>query len=226
MVRGLAEADAGKVVRARVDGAFKSFDDFARRTGLGAGALKKLAQADAFRSLPLERRDALWRALPPRESYPLFAGIEASEPPAALPAMAPLQEVLADYRSAGLTLRCHPISFLRPLLDRLRAVSAAGLAERRNGVRVKVAGIVLLRQRPSTAKGVTFVTLEDETGTINLIVRQEVWERCRRVARSASVMLAHGHLQNEAGVIHVLVTKLEDLSAPLVELRTTSRDFR
>src|SRR5262249_21165334 len=146
-------------VQARKDGPFLSFEDFARRTGLGAGALKKLAQADAFRSLHLDRRSALWRSLPQRKPLPLFDPVDLEEPVDALPPMAPLQEVLADYGSAGLTLRQHPMSFLRPMLERRGAVSAKGLATLPTNCQVEVAGIVLLRQRPGTAKGITFVTL-------------------------------------------------------------------
>lgn len=226
MVRGLGEKPGKLIVQARGDKPFESVDDLAQRTGLGNAILKKLAQADAFRSLPLERRAALWQALPPREPLPLFAEPAAEPVPAELPVMAPLQEVLADYGAAGLTLRQHPISFLRPVLDEEDVVPAIRLKDLPHGRRLKVAGVVLLRQRPSTANGITFVTLEDETGMVNLIVRQEVWERYRPVARGATIMLAHGQLQKEAEIIHVLVTRLEDWSSALRELHTTSRDFR
>jgi error-prone DNA polymerase len=143
-----------------------------------------------------------------------------------LPDLAPLQEVLADYGSAGLTLRQHPMSFLRSVLDRLGVVPAAGLANLESGIFLTVAGVVLLRQRPSTAGGITFVTLEDETGMVNLIVRRETWERYRRAARSATVMLVKGHLQKEKEVIHILAARLQDLSATFADLSTRSRDFR
>jgi error-prone DNA polymerase len=185
-----------------------------------------LAKADAFRSLPLQRRTALWRALPSRDDYPLFARMEEPETPIALPPMTPYQEVLADYGSAGLSLRPHPMSFLRARLDKLRVVPAAKMAEMTTGKMLRVAGVVLLRQRPSTAKGITFVTLEDETGMINLIVRPDVWERYRKAARGAIAMLVTGYLQNEAEIVHVLTTRIDDLSAQLAELVTTSRDFR
>jgi error-prone DNA polymerase len=226
LVHGLARRHADAIARHRHDGPFVSFDDFARRTALSSAVLRKLAAADAFRSLRLDRRSALWRSLPSREPFPLFDHVDEAETTPALPVMGPLEEVLADYGSAGLSLRQHPMAFLRPRLDELDVQPANRLSELDVDCRLKVAGVVLLRQRPSTAKGITFVTLEDETGMLNLIIRQNVWERNRRVARSASVMLAHGRLQKEASVIHVLVTKLEDLSAKLAELHTTSRDFR
>jgi error-prone DNA polymerase len=226
MVAGLARSPADAIVQSRTDGPFVSFDNLARRTGLRSAALKKLARADAFGSLRLGRRAALWQSLPSREPVPLFDNVDTQEPAAMLPPAEELQEVLADYGSTGLSLRQHPITFFRPLLDRLGAVPASRLRSMETGCKLQVAGIVLLRQRPSTANGITFVTLEDETGMVNLIVRQEVWERHRLVARSACALLARGHLQREAEIIHILVTRLEDWSAPLRDMRSASRDFR
>jgi error-prone DNA polymerase len=224
LVHGLARAHAERIMQQRKP--FTSLDDFARRTGLRSPALKQLARADAFRSLGLGRRAALWQALPRGPLLPLFKDMDMEEPTPSLPALAPLEEVLADYGSAGLTLRQHPMAFLRPTLDKLRVARADDLPDLKVNCRVKAAGVVLVRQRPSTANGITFVTLEDESGMINLIVRKHVWERYRRAARTAAVMLAHGYLQKEAGVIHILVTRLEDLSTLLADLGTTSRDFR
>jgi error-prone DNA polymerase len=226
MVSGLGQAPAEAIMRARADGPFTSFEDLAVRTGLRSGSLKALARADAFGSLRLGRRAALWQSLPPREPVPLFQEPDVEEPPTTLPPVAPLEEVLADYGSTGLTLRQHPVSFFRHLLDRLKVVPAGHLGTMKPGCRLKVAGIVLLRQRPGTANGITFVTLEDETGMVNLIVRQGIWERYRRVARTAVALVAYGQLQREADVIHVLVTKLEDFSAPLATFDAKSRDFR
>jgi error-prone DNA polymerase len=226
MVRGLGQQHGEQIVQQRRQLPFVSFDDFVRRTSLPHAALKKLAQADVFRSLHLNRRASMWQAAPPNESLPLFDMLDRDEPPAALPALAPIQEVLADYGSAGLTLRQHPMSFLRSFLDKHQVVCAAELARRKSGDWLTVAGVVLLRQRPSTAGGITFVTLEDETGMVNLIVRPEIWERYRRAARAATVMLVHGRLQHEHKVIHVLAARLEDLSAKFADLSTRSRDFR
>jgi error-prone DNA polymerase len=226
MIRGLARAHADVIVCCRADGPFASFADFARRTGLRSATLKKLAHADAFRSLDLDRRSALWRSLPSREPFPLFDGLDAEDTPVTLPPMAPIKEVLADYGSSGLSLKQHPMSFLRPMLEERGVVPAKALAELPVDRMLKVAGIVLLRQRPGTAKGITFVTLEDETGMFNLIVRPEVWEKHHRVARSADVLLVHGRLQRESGIVHVLVSGMEDLSAYLSDLNVSSRDFR
>ena len=142
-----------------------------------------------------------------------------------LPQMSPAEEVLADYRTAGFSLKAHPMQFLREELDRLGAVPAGRLKDWPNGKPVCVAGIVLVRQRPGTAKGITFVTLEDETGIANLIVRPGVWKRYRQAALGATLLLARGKLQRQGQVIHVLTTKLENLSDRLQELASQSRDF-
>jgi error-prone DNA polymerase len=225
LIRGFRETQAEAIVAARGDRPFGSFEEFARRTGLSSAVLKRLGQADAFGSLAVDRRTALWRALPQREPPNLFSAAQFEEVPAALPEMAPYSEVLADYRTAGLTLRQHPISFLRDALNKLKITPAVRLQSVRNGKWLRVAGVVLMRQRPSTAKGITFVTLEDETGIVNLIVRPNVWERHHRVARTAIAMIAHGRLQHEHGVIHVLVSRLEDLSESVAELEASVRNF-
>jgi error-prone DNA polymerase len=209
---------------------FASVDDFTRRTGLSPKAVAKLARADAFQSLEVNRRLSLWQSLgqEPRgaAARPLLADLNDDEPLVALPAMTGQQEVHADYQTAGLSLKAHPIGFLRESLDELGVVPAAQLAEIADGRFVRVAGLVLVRQRPGTAKGITFVTLEDETGVANLIIRMDVWERFYHVARTAPAYIAHGRLQNQQGVIHVLVTKLENLSQSLANLGARSRDFQ
>lgn len=225
LVRGLAQRYVDQIVEARKAGPFRTFSEFIRRTGLRAAVLKRLSLADAFGSLEMDRRTTLWRALPERGPLTLFDEVDQPETPVTLPPMTALENVLADYTNAGLTLRQHPVSFLRSLLDEMKIVPAVKLLSMKTDRRLKVAGIVLLRQRPSTANGITFVTLEDETGMVNLIIRRQIWERYRKVARQATAMIAHGILQNEAGVIHVLVNRLEDLSARLSDLTIKSRDF-
>jgi error-prone DNA polymerase len=225
LIGGLNRKHADAVVAARAGGPFRTFSEFVRRTGLRAGALKRLSQADAFGSLQMDRQTTLWRSLPERGPATPFDQTDIDEAPVPLPALTPFEEVLADYRSAGLTLREHPISFFRRELDALGIAPANRLPVLPNDRRVMVGGIVLLRQRPSTAKGITFVTLEDETGTVNLIVRMPVWERYRRVARTAVAMIAHGRLQIEGEIIHVLVDRMEDMSAKLGDFASRSRDF-
>lgn len=240
MVSGLSRAHVDSIIERRADGPFVSFDDFARRTRLSNAVLSRLSKADAFGSLTLERRKALWNSLPVQKVMPLFDGPEPNgrlatndagrdadpEPPVALPVASPLSEVVADYQATGLSLRDHPMKFLRPFLEKRRVAKASDLAILPVDRRVKVAGLTLMRQRPGTASGITFVTLEDETGFANLIVRPEIWERYHQAARTATAMLAHGRLQRQDKVIHVLVTRLDDLSEMLTDLDPRSRDFR
>lgn len=254
MLSGLGEA-AGRVIeRAREAGPFLSIDDFAKRTGLGQSVVKRLAEADAFGSVGAGRRQSLWQALgqeKKRRAMPLFDNVvapsgagakqvdqdeqvimqagQAMDVPA-LPPMLEYEEVVADYRTAGLSLRAHPISFYRDQLTRLGITPARRLVELENNDSVIVAGLVLLRQRPGTAKGITFVTLEDETGTVNLVVHQQTWDRFYRIARGAPAWIAHGHIQTVAekfsAVIHVVVRRLEALGEQLRQLDVKARDFR
>ncbi len=234
MVRGLSQSVASTFVKARAAGPFLSVGDVTRRARLPRAVVKRLADADAFGSLRTSRRQALWIALAQDKTaraQPLFeaAGLDDDadeELFAALPRMDGRQEVFADYQTTGLSLRQHPIAFYRQELDRLGVTPHARLAERANGELVRVAGLVLMRQRPGTAKGITFVTLEDETGAANLIIHQRTWDRYRRVARRTPAWLAHGELQSTHSVIHIVVTRLEALPERLAELHTKSRDFR
>jgi error-prone DNA polymerase len=227
MVVGLPRAQALHVEQQQP---FGSMDDFTRRSGVPSKIAARLAKADAFGSLKLNRRASLWRALVPidaKGSCPLFDNLAAdSEPAVELPTMDNRQEVFDDYRSIGLSLKAHPVSFFRNQLDQLDVVPAAKLAELKDGRFVRVGGLVLVRQRPGTAKGITFVTLEDETGVANLIIRMDVWERFYTVARTAPAYIASGRLQNQQGVIHVLVSRLENLSDAVNDLRSRSRDFQ
>ena len=229
MIVGLPQSLAEKIVAARRHVRFTSIDDFAARSGVSPSVVTRLARADAFRSCSLDRRTSLWQTLGQERragDQPLFANLDHAESPVALPVMGGRQEVFADYQTIGLSLKAHPISFYRDEMNRLAIVPAAQLANLKNGRFVRVGGLVLVRQRPGTAKGITFVTIEDETGTANLIVRMDVWERFYQVARTASAYIAHGRLQKEKEVIHVLVTKLENLAETLQGLRTQSRDFQ
>jgi error-prone DNA polymerase len=227
MLQGLAAAAAQGIEAARRQGPFRSVQDFARRTRLGRATIARLAKGGAFGSLCPDRREALWQALAQGpKPLPLLDCLEAdADPPAALPRMSAAEEVLADYRTAGFSLRAHPLKFLRARLDRRRIARAEQLKILPDGGPVRVAGIVLVRQRPGTAKGITFVTLEDETGQANLIIRPDVWNRFRQAAHGATLLMAQGRLQRQNDVIHVLVTRLENLSDQLAELGPQSRDF-
>jgi error-prone DNA polymerase len=230
LVSGLRATTAEIVARARCAGPFRSLDEFARKTRLSQSEIVRLAQADAFQSLNRGRRSALWEALSQKQEdagRPLLAALEAEdEAGVPLPDMVPQEEVFADYRTCGLSLKAHPLSFHRAELEQLRVLPAAQLAAVANNRQVRVAGLVLLRQRPSTAKGITFVTLEDETGTANLVVHQTTWDRYYEIARRSPAWIAHGRLESKDSVIHVVVNRLEDLSQRLQGLQTHSRDFR
>ncbi len=359
MIRGMSCRQAEQIVKARGDRPFRSWEDFVQRTRLGRSTLCRLAQAGAFGSLRLTRRQGLWQALEVQSDLPLFAREDSSSfrsdplahhnpgtwttpprqdrsppisqseaegidrfpryalpnqndgsvwhspggsdafsrtgsrrsriqvsgadeglrkgvannqpgenpqeenlpekpgkrPPNArlegnpplqeriaesetsvdysppyhqscpLPEMNLLEEVLRDYQTLGLSLRAHPMSFLRSWLDRQRVTPAAFLPQKADGAPVWVAGVVLVRQRPSTAKGITFMTLEDETGQVNLIIRPDVWRRWRQAALSATIILVQGRLQKQGEIIHVRCAKLLDLSEKLRTLPDCSRDF-
>ncbi len=188
--------------------------------------LRRLSGADAFGSLDLNRRGALWRSLPEQKRLPLFEYLETDEPAVCLPVLPPLEEVIADYQTTGLSLRNHPLAFFRKALEARGIITAQQLAEVPNDRRYKVAGLVLLRQRPQTANGITFVSLEDETGIANLVIRADVWEHFRQVARTAVVLIARGLLERQNEVIHLVVDHLEDLSPLLANVEPHSRDFR
>jgi error-prone DNA polymerase len=231
MLHGLPQSQAEVIEAARLDGPFLSQHDFARRTGLARSIVMRLAAADALASLGRDRRGAMWEALAQQKSkrsLPLLDGLDnnADDAPVELPEMKLHDQVVADYQTTGLSLRAHPLQEFRPQLEDLGVTPAEQLAEIPNNRPVRVAGLVLLRQRPSTAHGITFVTLEDETGTSNLVIHQRTWERYFRVARHAAAMIAHGRLEAKDSVIHVVVNRLEDLSERLRDLKSRSRDFR
>jgi error-prone DNA polymerase len=216
MIRGLSETHALQIVAQRP---YRTIAEFGRRTGLSNAVLSRLSRADAFRSIESNRRTALWQSLP--EQLNLF---EVDDPQVALLPLSPWEEVSADYRSTGMSLRDHPMKFLRPRLTGV--TTSEGLMALKHTERVRVSGLVLLRQRPSTANGITFVTLEDETGVSNLIIHPQVWERFHRVARRSQAMIAEGTIQRRDNVIHVFVERLKDLTDFLQGTATRSRDFR
>lgn len=230
MLRGFSHEYAVVIEEARErGGAFTSFDDFATRTKLNRSALQLLARSDAFVSLDVNRRDALWKAMPAQKDMPLFKDIDgplAEEADPELPGMSAQEDVVQDYSTAGLSLKKHPVSFLREQLTQLRAISTEELSSHTPDRRVKVAGLVLMRQRPQTANGITFMTLEDETGIANLVVFPNVWQRFRQTARFASVLMASGKLQREGDIIHVVCDRLDDVSEMLQQLDSRSRNFR
>jgi error-prone DNA polymerase len=226
MVRGLARKAADAILAARGDRPYRSVADLARRSGVGQPILARLAHADAFAGLGIPRRIALWQLLAVADEPPLLAGlVDDDEVSPALPAMPLAIQVDCDYHSVGLSLKAHPLSFIRPALDTIKVVTAKALDERPDKSYVRVAGLVLVRQQPSTAKGTVFVTLEDETGIVNLIVRPQVWKRYGRAGSRAATLLASGRLQRVNNVTHVSATKLEDLTDLIPTITPASRDF-
>ncbi len=226
LLRGVAGGLVAGVVRARREEPFVSLCDLVRRSGAARATLARLAAADALASLGLDRRRALWDILALEdEELPLFAAVEPVEAVPRLPRTSMMQRVTADYASVGLSLRTHPVALVRGELDRLGAHPARALRTAPQGRRLRVAGLVLVRQRPPTAKGILFCTLEDETGIANLIVRPEVFERYRREACTAVMLLAHGRVERQGEVVHLLVQRLTDLSHALREVSSQSRDF-
>ena len=221
MVKGLSNAHAAEVVTARGDRAYGSVDELWCRARVPPSALERLAEADAFQDLGLGRRAALWaiRGLPD-EALPLFAAADVGraprpeivEPPILIVPMPAGRNVVEDYTHVGLTLREHPVSFLRGDLHARGIAPCADLLTSRDGQRLTVAGLVLVRQRPGTATGVIFITLEDETGIANLVVWSSLFDRQRRIVLSASMLACRGRVQREGDVIHVVAEQLEDLS--------------
>lgn len=232
MIRGLKIAAAETVMMERNrQGKFKDLADFTRRTRFGQATITQFADSGALSSLTGDRRAAYWQSLAQDDQakeLSLFEamGADVDDPlPETLKPMEPIEEVYADYATTGLSLRAHPLSFVREPLDRLRVTTAKGLKTTKDGKFVRVAGLVLLRQRPSTAKGITFVTLEDETGSMNLVLKPEIWQRHYKVARQSNSWLAHGVLENREGVIHVVVGRIDDLAGHVGDLQQRSQDF-
>jgi error-prone DNA polymerase len=223
-IKGLKkEADGEVIMAARAAGA-RTPADFAR-AGVAQRALELLAEADAFAGAGLSRRDALWAVKGLKGEVkidaqaPLLAGLPLFEDAVALPAMGLPQQVAEDYRTTSLSLKAHPCGFFRPMLSELGAVPAERLAGIRNGRKVSVGGLVLIRQRPGTAKGVVFLTLEDETGVANAVVWKDCFDAHRRTVMSASFLVVHGKVQAADGVIHVVAEGFTDLSAQLARMK-------
>ncbi len=237
MVKGLAVADAARIVAARMNKQFESVDDVWRRSDVPTEALVQLAEADAFRpSLNLERRDALWAIKALRdEPLPLFAAAaereavvipEQQEPEVELRQMTEGHNVVEDYGHVGLTLREHPLAFLRRDLQARNIITCAEAMNSCDSRWVYAAGLVLVRQKPGSAKGVMFITIEDETGPANVVVWPSLFEKRRRVVLGASMMAINGRIQREGDVVHLVAQQLFDLSGDLSGLADRDTDFR
>ena len=226
LVGGLPEAQGLAIEQQRLNGAFNSVDELAHRTQLPRRSIALLAQAAALDSIAGHRRQAHWRAIGIERLPGALAGASAREDALPLPAPDEGEEIIADYRSLGLTLKRHPLALLRSKLHTLRVLRATDLRQVASGRKVRVAGIVTHRQRPETASGVIFMSLEDETGITNLIVWPSVQAEQRQPVFSGHLLVVQGELQSEMNVIHVIAEKVRDYSHWLGKLSTPSRDFR
>jgi error-prone DNA polymerase len=219
-IDGFSEAWAERLIAGRMMEPFGDFDGLVRRSGLTRAQLQKLAEADAMRSLGLDRRAALWkvRGVAAAAPTPLLADLKDNEPAMPLPAMARSEHVVADYQTTRLSLKDHPLHFLRERLRAERVLRCKRMAELSDGQPARVAGVVLVRQRPG--KGIVcFITLEDETGVANLVVLPEVFARYRKTIMTSRLLLAEGRVQkSEEGVTHLLVYKLTDRTSDLQRL--------
>ena len=223
--QGLKEAEMSQLVANR-GGGYDSVRDVWLRSGLSPSTIERLADLDAFRSLGLDRRDALWAArglnrVGGQEDLPLFEAATVDrtrEPDFDLPSMCLGEHIVEDYRTMGLSLKAHPVSLLREELTARRVVKSEQLTQIKNGERVRVSGLVLVRQRPGTASGVIFMTLEDETGIANIVVWPKLFEQYRREVLSGRFVAIDGPVQSESGVIHVIAERVHDYTPLLAKL--------
>ena len=224
-IEGLRLDAATRIVGARGDTHYTSVEELKARSGVNVAAVERLAEADAFRSMSLDRRGALWdaRALKGSPDLPLFAQAQARDEGwetdvVRLPAMPLSEHVVSDYQTVRLSLKAHPMHFLRDHYAGRGFVTADQLRSLRYGRRVSLAGLVLIRQRPGSAKGVCFITLEDETGIANLVVWPDAFAAQRKIVMGARLMVVHGMVQHDEAVVHVVARTLEDDTAMLRRL--------
>lgn len=225
-VNGLGESAKEKIEKEKTKGRFNSFEDFARRTSLPSSALEQLAIAGAFDCFGLKRRDALWKieALYRRNFDELK--IDSSKERAIFCKMNPCETLIADYSSIGFSTQQHPMNFLREGLNKKGVKSAIDLKTTPAGKKVSVAGVVILRQRPFTARGFLFITLEDETGLTNVVVRPQILKKYRKELIRSSILLVQGKLEKEEGIINILGERFTPLKFLEERVEFESRDFR
>lgn len=221
-VKGLKQEDVLLLISGRTK-KFQSINEL-RELGITAGTLERLSDADAFRSIGLDRREALWEVSTTDRPVHIFANqppIGNEETQVSLPVMSDSEHVVQDYASTSLSLKAHPVQFVREKLHQLRVLSTSQLSEGKNGDLVKVAGLVLVRQRPGTAGGVCFMTIEDETGYANLVIFESFFEKFRKEILQSKLIMVEGKLQIEGEVIHVIVKSCHDFSKLLRHLTAT-----
>jgi len=226
LVRGLGRAAAARLVGARAQAPFADVADLARRADLPPHETQRLAAADALASLAGHRRQQVWAATAQQPAPPLLRDAPIAEAPLALPPPPEGEDIVLDHAATGLSLRRHPLALLRPLLARRRLQSAQQLHGLPDGCLVRGCGLVTLRQQPATAGGVVFVTLEDETGVVQVICWRSLRERQRSVLLHARLLAVRGRWQREGEAGHLVAADLEDLTPLLGRLPTLARDFR
>lgn len=225
-IRGFAEADARRLEQARAQRPWRDVEDLCLRAGLDQRARARLADAGALRALARDRHQARWQVAAVQPQLPLFAEVDAvPEGAVALPAPTVGEDLVSDYQTLGTTLGPHPLTLLRPRLRALGCRSSCELAAVEHGDSIAVAGLVVGRQRPQTASGVTFVTLEDEYGMVNVVVWRDLAERQRRALVGSQLLKVSGRLEQENGVRHLIARRLEDVSPLLQGLNVRRRDF-
>jgi error-prone DNA polymerase len=225
MVRGLPEAAAKRIVEARAREPLESVDDLAHRAALERRDLKCLAAAGALEPIAGHRRQAHWSVAGAATGRHILSGAPVAETRPVLPPPGEGETLLADYASTGLTLGRHPLALLRPRLSRMRFATADELKRMPGGTPARAAGIVTGRQRPGTASGTVFVTLEDETGYVNVIVWPRLVEVQRRELLGSRLMGVEGTLEREGEVMHLVAKRLSDHSDLIGSLQVDSRDF-
>ncbi len=222
-IDGMREDAAARIMAAR-DSPYADVADLKTRARLDRGQIRRLAEADAMRNMGIDRRQALWQAqaLKDAPDLPIFTHADAvdegAEPAVLLPVMPQAEQVVADYQTLRLSLKAHPISFFRASLRKQGYISADQLPMLDHGRRVSLAGLVLVRQKPGSAKGVCFITLEDETGVANLVIWPKLFEHYRPVIMSARLLVVHGRMQTDGRVIHVVADRLENRTDRLERL--------
>jgi error-prone DNA polymerase len=223
-IKGMKKEEVEQFVKLRAEG-LSTLEDFVLRAGLSRRGLELLAEADVFRALGLDRRQALWAVkgmagdINADLEAPLLARQSLKEAQVQLPFMSQPKEVAEDYRTTSLSLKAHPVSFYRDDLARMGTVPCTALKALRDRAQVSVGGLVLVRQRPGTAKGVVFLTLEDETGIANIVCWKDAFDANRRLVMSSSFLVVHGQLQVAGDVIHLVAERFTDLSHKLGEMR-------
>jgi error-prone DNA polymerase len=225
LVSGLKREAAQRIVMARTSKPFDSTQDLARRAALDQPQMKSLAAADALMGLSGHRRQQVWDAAALQAPPALLKGAPVDEAPMALPPAPEGEAIVWDYAALGLTLRRHPLALLRPELARRKLMSAEELKDAPNGRLVRHCGIVTLRQQPGTASGVVFVSLEDETGVVQVIVWKHLRERQRLVLAQSRLLAVRGVWQRDGEAKNLIAGHLEDLTPLLSGLSTVSRDF-